>query len=262
MIFLGGLLLTDDIDDSTWRHRLNSSNASKDGWAHVILYALSESSSWESPDRTLDTSVERSGAAQVSPNAVIGNIRWDGVSGVISRVIVDRSGSCRDWSAVPLESEEVCRRLKMSAGVFETRQVWETPVIGKNVCYLTDSQTNWKSGAQPVAGCQSNFERMLSRRVFNVTQRYPGNHDWATELKTAIDEIFKLNPKPGGQSPIFLTTTGRKRLFAADLVDGELQLSLNSVDIPNWKSRLSEYSLNSIRKTFSRLRIRKMSCRL
>lgn len=34
-----------------------------------------------------------------------------------------------------------------------------------------------------------------------------------TELKQAIDEILKLIPSPGGQSPIFLTDNRPKRLF-------------------------------------------------
>lgn len=55
------------------------------------------------------------------------------------------------------------------------------------------------------------------------------------ELKQAIDEILKLNPKPGGT--VADASFGREAEkiipdFMLDLVDGELQLSLNSGDIP------------------------------
>ena len=55
-----------------------------------------------------------------------------------------------------------------------------------------------------------------------------------TELKQAIDEILKLNPKPGGTVADFSYGQQAEKIipdFMLDLVDGELQLSLNSGDI-------------------------------
>ena len=59
-----------------------------------------------------------------------------------------------------------------------------------------------------------------------------------TELKQAIDEILKLNPKPGGTVADFSYGQQAEKIipdFMLDLVDGELQLSLNSGDIPELK---------------------------
>lgn len=59
------------------------------------------------------------------------------------------------------------------------------------------------------------------------------------ELKDAIEEILKLNPKPGGTNG---TDSSFERNadkvipdFTLDLVDGELQLSLNTGDLPELK---------------------------
>lgn len=51
-----------------------------------------------------------------------------------------------------------------------------------------------------------------------------------TELKQAIDEILKLNPKPGDSRRFSYGQQAEKIIpdFMLDLVDGELQLSLNS----------------------------------
>ena len=54
------------------------------------------------------------------------------------------------------------------------------------------------------------------------------------ELKEAVDEILKLNPKPGGQISDSSVPGAEKIIpdFNLDIVDGELQLSLNTGDIP------------------------------
>ncbi|MDR1273926.1 MAG: RNA polymerase factor sigma-54 [Odoribacteraceae bacterium] len=53
-------------------------------------------------------------------------------------------------------------------------------------------------------------------------------------LKEAIDEVLKLNPKPGGGTAD-LSAPGAEKIipdFLLDIVDGELQLTLNSGDLP------------------------------
>lgn len=74
------------------------------------------------------------------------------------------------------------------------------------------------------------------------------------ELKQAIDEILKLNPKPGGVGGevSFYGHQAEKIIpdFTLDLVDGELQLSLNTGDIPelrinkSYLSMLDQYQKN------------------
>lgn len=66
-------------------------------------------------------------------------------------------------------------------------------------------------------------------------------------LKEAMDEILKLNPKPGGT--VSDSSSGREAEkiipdFTLDLVDGELQLSLNSGNIP--ELRLNRSYLNML----------------
>lgn len=74
------------------------------------------------------------------------------------------------------------------------------------------------------------------------------------ELKQAIDEILKLNPKPGGVAGevSFYGHQAEKIIpdFTLDLVDGDLQLSLNTGDIPelrinkSYLSMLDQYQKN------------------
>lgn len=65
------------------------------------------------------------------------------------------------------------------------------------------------------------------------------------ELKEAMDEILKLNPKPGGnQSGSSYEQNAEKIIpdFTLELIDGELQLSLNQGDIP--ELRINKSYLN------------------
>jgi RNA polymerase sigma-54 factor len=54
------------------------------------------------------------------------------------------------------------------------------------------------------------------------------------ELKEAIEEVRKLNPKPGGGNTDTLLAGAEKIIpdFLLDIVDGELQLTLNAGDVP------------------------------
>jgi RNA polymerase, sigma 54 subunit, rpoN len=73
------------------------------------------------------------------------------------------------------------------------------------------------------------------------------------ELKEAVDEILKLNPKPGGQISDSSVPGAEKIIpdFNLDIVDGELQLSLNTGDIPelrlnkSYVNMLEDYQKNS-----------------
>ena len=63
------------------------------------------------------------------------------------------------------------------------------------------------------------------------------------ELKEAVDEILKLNPKPGGQISDSSVPGAEKIIpdFNLDIVDGELQLSLNK----SYVNMLEDYQKNS-----------------
>ena len=67
------------------------------------------------------------------------------------------------------------------------------------------------------------------------------------ELKQAIDEILRLNPKPGGATADCSYGAEAEKIipdFILDLVDGELQLSLNSGDVP--ELRINKSYLNML----------------
>ncbi len=78
------------------------------------------------------------------------------------------------------------------------------------------------------------------------------------ELKDAIDEILKLNPKPGGSlsNPLHKTVQHIIPDFILEYEDGEFQLSLNSRNLPElrisntYSEMLNEYQVN--RKNQSR----------
>ena len=87
-----------------------------------------------------------------------------------------------------------------------------------------------------LSGTAKNAEDHCDRgRVYYYMDDYENAE---SELKQAIDEILKLNPKPGGTVADFSYGQQAEKIipdFMLDLVDGELQLSLNSGDIPELK---------------------------
>lgn len=65
-------------------------------------------------------------------------------------------------------------------------------------------------------------------------------------MKEAVNEILKLNPKPGGtMGGAFFEQTADKIIpdFILDLIDGELQLSLNTGNVPELKINKSYLNL-------------------
>lgn len=78
-----------------------------------------------------------------------------------------------------------------------------------------------------------NFEEFSRKHYEKILRRLRISEQ---ELKETIEEILKLNPKPGGVTgnDSFFERNADKIIpdFTLDLVDGELQLSLNAGDIP------------------------------
>lgn len=76
------------------------------------------------------------------------------------------------------------------------------------------------------------FEEFSKKHYEKIARRLRITDD---VLKQAIDEILKCNPKPGGTAADTALTSGTEKImpdFTLDLVDGELQLSLNSGHLP------------------------------
>ena len=87
------------------------------------------------------------------------------------------------------------------------------------------------------------FEEFSKKHYEKISKRMKISEE---ELKDAIDEILKLNPKPGGQISDSSVPGAEKIIpdFNLDIVDGELQLSLNTGDIP--ELRLNKSYVNML----------------
>ncbi len=88
------------------------------------------------------------------------------------------------------------------------------------------------------------FDEFTKRHYDKITRRL--NIDDA-ELKQAIDLILKLNPKPGSSYSNPLNKMNQHIVpdFILDIVDGELQLSLNQKNMP--ELRINESYLDMLR---------------
>lgn len=79
---------------------------------------------------------------------------------------------------------------------------------------------------------QENFEEFTKKHYDKILKIYEVSEE---ELKEAIDEILKLNPKPGGSysNPVSKSNQVIVPDFLLDSVDGDLQLSLNQKNVPD-----------------------------
>jgi len=79
---------------------------------------------------------------------------------------------------------------------------------------------------------QDNFEEFTKKHYDKIIKKYDIAED---ELKEAIDEILKLNPKPGSSynNPMSKSNQVIVPDFLLDNAEGELQLSLNQKNVPD-----------------------------
>lgn len=79
---------------------------------------------------------------------------------------------------------------------------------------------------------RNNFDE-FTRKHYEKIQRKLKLDD--LQMKAAIDEILRLNPKPGGTVAEPFVKTADKIIpdFTLELINGELQLSLNSKNVPD-----------------------------
>lgn len=78
---------------------------------------------------------------------------------------------------------------------------------------------------------QDNFEEFTKKHYDKILRKYEISEE---ELKEAIDEILKLNPKPGSSynNPMSKSNQVIVPDFLLDNLEGELQLSLNQKNVP------------------------------
>lgn len=79
---------------------------------------------------------------------------------------------------------------------------------------------------------QNNFEEFTKKHYDKIQRKYEITDE---ELKDAIDEILKLNPKPGSSYSNPMTKSNQIIVpdFLLDNVDGELILTLNQKNVPD-----------------------------
>ena len=113
---------------------------------------------------------------------------------------------------------------------------------------LAETSTPALINARIILECY--FEEFSKKHYEKISKRMRISEE---ELKEAVDEILKLNPKPGGQISDSSVPGAEKIIpdFNLDIVDGELQLSLNTGDIPelrlnkSYVNMLEDYQKNS-----------------
>lgn len=225
----------DDIPD----YRLSASNVSKDDEGKDFIF--SQGASFR------DSLLAQLGMRNLSDfernvaEYIIGNIDEDGY---LRRDVENIVDDLAFGAGIEITEAEVVRLL----GIIQQFEPAGVGARDLKECLLL--QVNHKLAETPnnpvlldarqiLEECFDEFSRKhyekISRRLKFTDNR----------LKEAIDEILKLNPKPGGT--ISDTSIGHEAEkiipdFTLDLVDGELQLSLNSGNIP--ELRLNKSYLN------------------
>lgn len=92
---------------------------------------------------------------------------------------------------------------------------------------------------------KENFEEFTRKHYDKIIRKFDISEE---ELKAAIDEILKLNPKPGSSysNPLSKMNQVITPDFILDNNDGELELSLNQKNVPDLK--LNSTYMNMLRK--------------
>lgn len=225
----------DDIPD----YRLSASNSSKDD--ENKDFAFSQGSSFR------ENLISQLGMRHLSDferniaEYIIGNIDEDGY---LRRDIENLVDDLAFGAGIDISEAEILRLLRII-------QEFEPPGIGARdlkECLLlqlahklenTPDSKLLLDASQILEECFDEFSRKhyekISRRLKFSDAR----------LKDAINEILKLNPKPGGTISDTSSEPGAEKIipdFTLELVDGELQLSLNTGNLP--ELRLNKSYLN------------------
>lgn len=217
-------------DDDTPDYKLSVSNASRDDETRDVVF--SQGTTFR------ETLVNQLGIRHLSElqrkvaEYIIGNIDDDGY---LRRDIENIVDDLAFGAGIEVSATEVENLLKVI-------QEFEPAGVGARdlqECLLL--QTDRKLRQSPDNPVLQNVRSILtchfdefSRKHYEKILRRLRISE--TELKEAVDEILKLNPKPGGVAgnDSSFERNADKIIpdFTLDLVDGELQLSLNAGDIP------------------------------
>lgn len=225
----------DDIPD----YKLSVSNASKDDEARDLIFSqgttFRENLMSQLGMRNL-SDLERKVAEYI-----IGNIDDDGY---LRRNIGNIVDDLAFGAGIEISEQEVEKLLKIiqefepsGVGARDLRECLLLQVRHK----LSENPANpvLQMAQAVLTDCFEEF----SRKHYEKIARKLRISD--TDLKIAIEEILKLNPKPGGTGGDSSFERNAEKVipdFTLDLVDGELQLTLNSGNLP--ELRINKAYLN------------------
>ena len=158
---------------------------------------------------------------------IIGNIDEDGY---LRRDLLSISDDMAFHLNINVKMEDLQRYL-------EIIQDFDPPGIGaRNLQECLLLQIMRKKGKDSkclaVKIIQDNFDEFTRKHYDKILKKYEISSE---ELKDAIDEILKLNPKPGSSysNPMSKSNQVIVPDFLLDNIEGELQLSLNQKNVPD-----------------------------
>lgn len=218
-----------DDDDDIPEYRLSSSNISKDDENRDFIF--SQSSSFRESLITQLGTRSLSDAERRIAEYLIGNIDDDGY---LRRDIENIVDDLAFGAGIEVTEAEIFRLLKIlqefepaGVGARDLRECLLLQIEHKLV-EIPDNEI-LQDAKLILSECFEEFSRKHYEKISRKLRLGEG------ELKLAIDEILKLNPKPGGTIADSSYGQEAEKImpdFTLDLIDGELQLSLNSGDIP------------------------------
>ena len=228
-------------DDDVPDYRLSASNASKDDDSKDFIF--SQGASFR---ESLIAQLGMRHLSELERNVaeyIIGNIDEDGY---LRRDVENIVDDLAFGAGIEVAESEVLHLLQIiqefePAGV-GARDLHECLLLQVNRKLVDNPDNRVLVDARLIL--EECFEEFSRKHYEKISRRLKFSD---AELKEAIDEILKLNPKPGGTiSDNSLGREAEKIIpdFVLDLVDGELQLSLNSGGIP--ELRLSKSYLNML----------------
>jgi len=212
-------------DEDIPNYRLSTNNYSKDDKQLDMPYSSGVSFH--------DSLIEQLGLSELNEEEeliaeyIIGNIDEDGY---LRRSLLSISDDLAFHQNIDVKLEDLERYL-------EIIQDFDPPGIGARdlqECLLLQIMRKKGNDSTCLASkiLQDNFEEFTKKHYDKIIKKYDITEE---ELKEAIDEILKLNPKPGSSynNPMSKSNQVIVPDFLLDNLEGELQLSLNQKNAPD-----------------------------
>jgi RNA polymerase sigma-54 factor len=223
-------------DDEIPNYRLNANNYSPDDKQVDIPFSVGDTFHeflYEQVGMVLFDENERKLAEYI-----IGNIDEDGY---LRRDLLSISDDLAFTLNIEVSEEELAR-------ILETIQDFDPPGVGARdlqECLLLQlKRKKHESQRLAVSVIKSAFDEFTKKHYDKIARRLGVDDE---ELRMAIDLILKLNPKPGSSysNPHNRSNQHIVPDFILEVVDGELQLSLNQRNTP--ELRINEAYLDMLR---------------